>query len=481
MQKEMDWRELLSLTTLMDHLEVGVTVFDANGKFLYVNRHSLQASGRSRSDYEGRTVYDLYREGIFNQPVITEVIETKKPVARVQRSTTKNGGIKEYMVRAHPIFDGEGNMVLIVSDRIDMKALTKLYESLRYSYHQAPDEQKVQDMERPDGTKVQKTPHVICKSQAMEKVMSLALRASQRDSSVLLQGKSGTGKEVVAEYIHAHSLRRNHAMVRINCASMPESLLESELFGYERGAFTGALQSGKVGLIELADKGTLFLDEVNSMPLNLQSKLLRVLETKTVLRIGARAPRAIDFRLIAASNEKLKDCVDNHTFREDPYYRLNVIPICIPPLKDRREDIRPLANHFLRQFCTQYGLEKRLLPKIYRLMQNYDWPGNVRELRNFIEWVVVMSTTTTVKISDVPAGMLQNVVEQPQSGEPAPSQRDDKENEREKIIKALEKFQNRRQDTADYLGISRRTLQYKLKKYGLLSHNLSEADNISKS
>ena len=217
------------------------------------------------------------------------------------------------------------------------------------------------------------------------------------------------------------------------------------------------------------------------MPLNLQSKLLRVLETKTVLRIGARAPRAIDFRLIAASNEKLKDCVDNHTFREDLYYRLNVIPICIPPLKDRREDIRPLANHFLRQFCTQYGLEKRLLPKIYRLMQNYDWPGNVRELRNFIEWVVVMSTTTTVKISDVPAGMLQNVVEQPQSGEPAPSQRDDKENEREKIIKALEKFQNRRQDTADYLGISRRTLQYKLKKYGLLSHNLSEADNISKS
>lgn len=447
--------DLSSVTTVLDHLDIGVTIFDANGKFLFVNRGSLHMSGQSRSFYENQTIFDLYKKGVFNHPVCTEVIRTKKPVARVQRSITKDGGMKEYLVRANPIFDGEGNIALIVADRIEMKSLLQQYESLRYDCYE----------EYTPVENTQSTDKIISRSRAMEQVMSLALRASQRDSSVLLQGKSGTGKEVIAEYIHSNSMRRSHEMVRINCASMPENLLESELFGYERGAFTGALQTGKMGLIELADKGTLFLDEVNSMPLELQAKLLRVLETKSVLRIGACKPRAIDFRLIAATNADLRECVSKKQFREDLYYRLNVIPITIPPLKDRPEDIRPLANYFLQKFCAQYGLQKRLLPKIYRLMQNYDWPGNVRELRNFIEWIVVMSTSTTVKISDIPAGFLTSVHTQT----PSEEEKEPPEDERSAIIAALEKFQYRRQDTADYLGISRRTLQYRLKKYGLLT------------
>lgn len=455
MADQKDWRELLSITQILDHLDVGVTIFDAKGKFLFVNRGSLRMSGRSLSDYENQTVFDLYNQGVFNHPVVSEVMRTQKPVVRVQRSTTKDGGFKEYLVRANPIFDGEGNIVLIIADRLDMKSLIHQYESCRYSYY---------DDVIPSKSSPADTPQIICRSQAMSHVMALALRASQRDASVLLQGKSGTGKEVVAEYIHAHSMRRSHAMVRINCASMPENLLESELFGYERGAFTGALQTGKPGLIEAADKGTLFLDEINSMPLSIQAKLLRVLETKSVLRIGACKPKVIDFRLITASNEDLKECVKQNLFREDLYYRLKVIPITIPPLSERREDIRPLANYFLRRFCAQYGLEKKLLPKIYRLMQGYSWPGNVRELRNFIEWLVVMSTSSTVKISDIPAGFLDSArADLPTSpSEPQP------QDEREKIVQALEKFHGRRQDTADYLGISRRTLQYKLKKYGLL-------------
>ena len=447
--------DLSSVTTVLDHLDIGVTIFDANGKFLFVNRGSLHMSGQSRSFYENQTIFDLYKKGVFNHPVCTEVIRTKKPVARVQRSITKDGGMKEYLVRANPIFDGEGNIALIVADRIEMKSLLQQYESLRYDCYE----------EYTPVENTQSTDKIISRSRAMEQVMSLALRASQRDSSVLLQGKSGTGKEVIAEYIHSNSMRRSHEMVRINCASMPENLLESELFGYERGAFTGALQTGKMGLIELADKGTLFLDEVNSMPLELQAKLLRVLETKSVLRIGACKPRAIDFRLIAAANAALRECVSKNQFREDLYDRLNVIPITIPPLKDRPEDIRPLANYFLQKFCAQYGLQKRLLPKIYRLMQNYDWPGNVRELRNFIEWIVVMSTSTTVKISDIPAGFLTSVHTQT----PSEEEKEPPEDERSAIIAALEKFQYRRQDTADYLGISRRTLQYRLKKYGLLT------------
>lgn len=456
MSAHADWKELLSTTTVLDHLDVGVTVFDAKGKFLFVNRGSLRMSGRSRSDYENQTVYDFYDKGVFNHPVVPEVIRTKKPAARVQRSTTKSGPIKEYLVRAQPIFDGEGNMILIIADRLDMKELIQQYESLRYTCY----DEVLPNRQPPDA------PQVISRSPAMNRVMSLALRASQRDSSVLLQGKSGTGKEVVAEYIHTHSMRRSHAMIRINCASMPENLLESELFGYERGAFTGALQTGKIGLIEAADKGTLFLDEVNSMSPSIQAKLLRVLETKSVLRIGARTPRTIDFRLIAATNENLKACVENHLFREDLYYRLNVIPITIPTLKERKEDIRPLADYFLKRFCSQYGLEKRLLPKIYRVMQNYDWPGNVRELRNFIEWIVVMSTTSTVRISDIPAGFLES--SESESSIP-PETGGSPEDERAAIVAALERFHGRRQDAADYLGISRRTLQYKLKKYGLLS------------
>lgn len=451
----MNLDDLSSVTTVLDHLDIGVTIFDANGKFLFVNRGSLHMSGQSRSFYENQTIFDLYKKGVFNHPVCTEVMRTKKPVARVQRSITKDGGMKEYLVRANPIFDGEGNIALIIADRIEMKSLIQQYESLRYDCYD----------ERPPVEANQGTEKIISRSRAMQQVMSLALRASQRDSSVLLQGKSGTGKEVIAEYIHSNSMRRSHEMVRINCASMPENLLESELFGYERGAFTGALQTGKMGLIEAADKGTLFLDEVNSMPLELQAKLLRVLETKSVLRIGACKPRAIDFRLIAATNADLRECVSRNQFREDLYYRLNVIPITIPPLKDRPEDIRPLANYFLQKFCAQYGLQKRLLPKIYRLMQNYDWPGNVRELRNFIEWIVVMSTSTTVKISDIPAGFLTSVHTQA----PPEEEKESPEDERAAIIAALEKFQYRRQDTADYLGISRRTLQYRLKKYGLLT------------
>lgn len=454
---QMNLDKLQSMTTLLDHLDVGISIFDPQGTVLYVNHACLRMSGRSRSDYIGQTIFELSRKKFFDRPVITEVIHTNKPITRVQRTTTKSGDIKEFLVRANPIFDGNGAFRLIITERLEMRRLMDQYESFRHTFYD----------EISSSEEIEDAP-IICRSQAMTKVMSLADRASQRDSSVLLQGKTGTGKEVVAEYIHNHSNRQNRTMVRINCASMPENLLESELFGYERGAFTGALQTGKPGLIEAADKGTLFLDEVNSMPLSIQAKLLRVLETKSVLRIGARTPKTIDFRLIVAANADLKSCVENGAFREDLYYRLNVIPITIPPLKERREDIRPLANHFLRRFCSQYGLEKRLLPKIYRLMQSYDWPGNVRELRNFIEWIVVMSTTETVKISDIPTGFLNSVnanLSQPKATCLPPD-------ERTVIVEALEKFQYRRQDTADYLGISRRTLQYKLKKYGLLSsHN----------
>ena len=251
-------------------------------------------------------------------------------------------------------------------------------------------------------------------------------------------------------------------MVAINCTSLPESLLEAELFGYEKGAFTGAASGGKIGLIEAAANNTLLLDEVNSMPLSLQAKLLRVLETKAVIPVGSVKPRAVNFRLICASNVALAQCVKEGTFRMNLYYRLNVIPITIPPLRERREDITPLADYFLDHFCQKYGLQKEFSSRVYQILNHYKWPGNIRELRNLVEHMVVMSESSVVKINQIPTGMLQLEPPSPESGPECLNE------EYLRIQMALRLHGGHREKTAQYLGISRRTLQYKLKKYGLL-------------
>lgn len=249
-------------------------------------------------------------------------------------------------------------------------------------------------------------------------------------------------------------------MIEINCASMPEALLESELFGYTKGAFTGALSTGKMGLIEAANGGTLFLDEINSMSLNLQAKLLRVLESHTITRIGATKPIEVDFRLVAATNRNLADCVKDQTFRADLYYRLNVIPITIPPLRERKDDIAVLTDFFLKKYCDKYELKKKFSKRVYKTFEYYDWPGNVRELKNIVERMVIMSTASTITINEVPEGMLKIATS-------AASEEDKNVSEKERIEQALEINHGHRELTAQYLGISRRTLQYRLKKYGL--------------
>ena len=300
---------------------------------------------------------------------------------------------------------------------------------------------------------------LIYRSGVMEKLVKDVERAAAVASVILLQGESGTGKEVFAHYIHENSPYRNGPMIEINCASMPESLLESELFGYTKGAFTGALNTGKEGLIEAADKGTLFLDEINSMPLGLQAKLLRVLESKSITRIGSTKPIDVDFRLIAATNRSLVECVEERIFRADLYYRLNVIPVTIPPLRERKEDIPVLTDFFLDKFCDRYSLQKKFAKRVYRTFEAYSWPGNVRELKNIVERMVIMSTVSTITINEIPQSMFS------ENGFPAGPEPE--MDEKERIRRALEINNGHREKTARYLNISRRTLQYKLKKYGL--------------
>lgn len=249
-------------------------------------------------------------------------------------------------------------------------------------------------------------------SPAMERVLELVRKVARTDVNVLVTGESGTGKEVVARAIHRLSARRREIFVPVDCASLPENLLESELFGYNKGAFTGAA-SDKKGLFEFAHKGTLFLDEIGEMPISLQSKLLRVLQERSFRRIGGREQIEVDVRVIAATNRNLAEAIHEKTFRSDLYYRLNVITLQLPPLKDRPEDIPILANHFLRQFARDNRLpEYTILPEAMELLRRYAWPGNVRELQNVIEHAVTLAPSTDIAAIDLPRDLREAVGEE---------------------------------------------------------------------
>ena len=303
---------------------------------------------------------------------------------------------------------------------------------------------------------------LIFAGQAMQIVRTLVLDVAKTTATVLLSGESGTGKELIAKTIHLLSPRGKASFVAINCAAIPENLLESELFGHEKGSFTGAIQA-RQGKFELARGGTIFLDEIGEMPLTLQTKLLRVLQERVFERVGGSKEIQADVRVIAATNRNLLEEVAQHRFREDLYYRLNVFPIQLPPLKDRVEAIPLLASYFLNRFSAQSGKKLKGFEKeALSAMGHYAWPGNVRELQNVVERAVILAqgTIRCVNLPDI-------VLHKP---EPAPQDSRDalKSVEREMIVKALGRNRGNRRLAAEELGLSRRMLQYKLKEYDLL-------------
>lgn len=299
---------------------------------------------------------------------------------------------------------------------------------------------------------------VMGSSTKMKELTSLLMKVAASRSTVLITGESGTGKEVAARLIHNLS-GRTGLFVPIHCAALPGNLLESELFGHEKGAFTGALDTRK-GRFELADKGTILLDEVGEIDEHIQIKLLRVLESKTIERIGSADPIVCDARVIAATNRDLKQMVKDGKFREDLFYRINVVSIELPPLRERREDIPEFADRFLRESAEGNGKEvMKITPAAMTLLQNYNWPGNIRELKNCIERMVVFAAGTTLDTDDLPLEL--------RSFSPAAAMGTLESHEREQILKALEQCGGNRTRTADALGISRRTLLRRLKDYGI--------------
>ncbi|MCF7853717.1 MAG: sigma-54 dependent transcriptional regulator [Candidatus Pacebacteria bacterium] len=326
---------------------------------------------------------------------------------------------------------------------------------------------------------------IIGNSRPMTVVFDTVRQVAPARTTVLLTGESGTGKEVVARAIHTLSPRAANPFVVVHCASLNPNLLESELFGHEKGAFTGAHER-KLGRFEMAEGGTLLLDEVGEIDASTQIKLLRVLETRTFERVGGAAPIESDVRLIAATNQNLKAMVEGGTFREDLYYRLNVLNIHLPPLRERKEDIPLMLNHFLKLFCTENAKKLNgFSAEALKVLTEYEWPGNVRELRNSVERMVVMARGSTLTLGDVPAdirGSVAHATEEPDEQttssppEPIPQrspldapsrQLDINTHEKNLIVRALKECNSNRTQAAKHLGISRRTLHRKLKKYDL--------------
>lgn len=311
---------------------------------------------------------------------------------------------------------------------------------------------------------------IIADDDVSKRLLNQARRIASQNTTVLLTGESGTGKEVFANYIYKHSDRANGPFIKINCAAIPENLMESEFFGYEPGAFTGADPHGKIGYFEMANKGTLFLDEVSEMPIHLQAKLLRVLQEREIMRIGGSDVIPVDLRLITATNRDLKDAVDAGTFREDLYYRLNVMLLHILPLRERKSDIRGFVLNFIREFNKKYNTNKVMSDDALSVLEKQDWPGNVRELKNVVERLVLSFDGDLIKRFQVERML----------GMPIPSTVIDVSQLQNKSMKTLmEDYERailtsmmeeygRASRVANILGMSKATLSRKLSKYGIV-------------
>lgn len=372
----------------------GIVITDETGMIIHQNPAYAKITGLSTSQCIGRNLRDLEIEGIINHSATLKAIKENKEITITQKINTG----ATVLVSAVPIRDKNNNIKKVVNNVRDLTYLNTL-ESEKEKL-----EKKNQQIEKElESLKIQNnhTLSIIASSKEMNIVLDRALKVARIDSGILIEGPSGSGKEKIVELIHHHSHRNKFPLIKVNCGAIPETLLESELFGYEPGAFTGANQKGKKGLFEAANNGTLLLDEIGEMPQNLQVKLLRVIQEQEITRVGGTHPISVNIRIIAVTNRDLKEMIQQGTFREDLFYRLNIIPIKIPPLIKRKDDIIPLNYHFLKQINEKYGIKRQFSQDALNLFYHYHWPGNVRELRNFVERTALMSPHTEVTADDI--------------------------------------------------------------------------------
>lgn len=452
----------------------GITICDRNGYFVFVNHADRKMAGGYNPT--GARARNIVSSGLLDRSASLLVIDKKEPVHIIQ----KYNNDKQVLVSSNPIFDSKGNIEYVVSITRDMTYLRKLEEKKTILKNKQREiEFELQKLKETKKELIIKNDYIANDPKSI-KVVDRAIRVGQVDSTVFIQGETGVGKEGIVKIIHQNSPRKHKRLIPINCATLPEKLLESELFGYEPGAFTGANQKGKKGLFELADKGTIFLDEIGEMSLNLQAKLLRVLQESEFTRIGGEKPIHVDVRIITATNRNIYKLVKEGKFREDLYYRLNIVPIYIPPLRERKQDIIPLTHYFIKKLDDKYNLNKKFNSDVFSYFQSKNWPGNIRQLKNLVERVYLMINKKEITIDDI-RFELDNEIEgtshdsiydpkdsddiiQSSSSEPLKIQVENFE--KKIIIESLKKFPSIRQ-TAKALRVDQSTLVRKMQRYGI--------------
>jgi PAS domain S-box-containing protein len=388
---------------IVECIEEEILITDKNGFIKFLNPEAERVCGVKSKEVINKHVNYLEKEKIISKNITGEVIRTKKKVNILQQ--LKNG--KTVLGTAVPIFDENNNVMYVICTSKNVKEINNIMKKIEEKEKELEDKNK--KIDRLKNSMFIKNDFVF-KSKKMEIIRDLILRIAPTNVTVMVQGETGVGKEVVTRLIHNFSQRSDYSLIKINCGLIPENLLESELFGYESGAFTGAINDGKIGKIELAHKGTLFLDEIGEMPLKLQVKLLDFLQDREITRVGGTKKIKIDTRVIVATNRNLKAMVKSGKFRQDLYYRLNVLPINISPLRDRKSDIIALTDFFLEKLNNKYNMNKKLDAEVINAFKNHDWPGNVRELMHVLERLILTSSSDVIGIDKL-SGILNQELE----------------------------------------------------------------------
>ncbi|GFM37374.1 sigma-54 interaction domain-containing protein [Desulfovibrio psychrotolerans] len=447
--------------SILDALPDGVFISDASGVALRVNRMYEQLTGLKQDYVQGKQVRTLVEEGVFDRVLNPEIVRTGRPATHVQQ--LQDG--KRLVLSGFPVFNEAGDLRLVVTFVRDITMITRINEQME-EQRQLIDQFHKQMAYLANEQNRALAP--VFESHAMRAVVDMLETVAPTDASILILGETGVGKDVFARLTHAKSARKDKIFLKVDCGGISETLTESEMFGYMPGAFTGASSKGKAGFFELAEGGTVFLDEIGELPLSMQTRLLRVLQDREIMRVGGTRPTKVDVRIIAATNKNLAECVEAGTFRRDLYYRLNVAEVTIPALRDRAEDIRPLVEHFLRHYSTKYHKSLAMMEVVHGILSGYQWPGNVRELQNMVHGLVITHKGPLISPRDLPSHIVEdNAREQSYAdlilGGGRPLKSIVAEMERDLLRQAIE-FHGSVQKVAEVFQVDRSTIFRKIQK-----------------
>jgi PAS domain S-box-containing protein len=444
------------LLGLIENSYDALCVADGNSRIVLLNRAFEKVMGLPVNEMMGQRILDIVEAGLTDTAATVKVLQS----GREETVIINTSAGRQVISTGVPVYDSDHRINRVFCN------LRNVADLLRYAEDFGQHEQShhlsgVNDFRNRQAIRVR----IATRDETMKQLVELAFRLAQVDSSVLLTGESGVGKDLLAKLLHDASPRaRTGDLVVVNCGAIPDSLIESELFGYEPGAFTGASKNGKTGFIEAAEHGTLFLDEIGDLPLGLQAKLLSVLQERSITRLGGTRPKRVDVRIVAATNRDLDTMVEEGKFRSDLYYRLNVVPIRIPPLRERRDDVPFLLQHFLRSFSQKNSLRMAFSPQALEALCEYRWPGNVRELMNLVEYLVVTSCDPLIQLEHLPKKCLVRGREPIKNHLDVPSLKAAVDRFESDLVEWAVRRSSTREEAAHKLGISLSSLNRKLRR-----------------